>query len=327
MLAQVENAAGRCGPLDVRVEAPDGALAAVSQSFLDLYSGRWDEPTRAVRIGMRRETQNIRAHGDFLACAHMTVDRAGARYIADTQYGFLARGLIGERADEWTICVPEDTHFDEPQIGDMEDLFSLICTVGWRAEGYVPIHAGAVVKDGLCAILCAASGGGKSTLTTALVLNGWSTLGDDKLLLRMEGGAPVLRSLLETFNLDPQTGRWFDLGDLASLPRYSAWTPKRRVRLDSVRPGAAVFSARPTHVVSVSRSAECGTIRSSPLTAAERSSTMLRQIVLPAERETAQWILSQTVVGSMQLKGVQIEVGHDAYAQPSWLSQFEAALR
>lgn len=322
-----QNNAYACGPLNVHVAAEDGDLAHVAGSFFALYSRAWARTTRDVRVTLTRESREQRARGTFLTCAHMSVDRTGVTYLADTQYGFVAAGRTSADADEWTISVPFDTVFDEPQIGDMEDVFSLVCTVGWRAEGFVAVHAAAVAKNGRCALLCTGSGGGKSTLTTALVLGGWSTLGDDKLLLRREHGVPVLRSLLQTFNLDPATRRWFDLGDLESLPRYSAWTQKRRVPLDRVRPGAGLELAHPTHVVSVTRAHGTHGIGVRELAAAEVAATLLRQIALPGDVDVTRWTMTETIACAARVRGVQLAIGDDAYAQPGWLQTIESALR
>ncbi len=315
-----------CGPLKICVAADDEQLARVAREYFALYSQVWAHQTRDVRVALTRETLSMRARGTFLTCAHMSVDRSGDEYLADTQYGFVAVGRTMQSGDEWTVHVPPDILFGEPQIGDMEDVFSLVCTVGWRAEGFVALHAGAVAKNGTCALLCTGSGGGKSTLTTALVLSGWSTLGDDKLLLRRERGVPLLRSLLQTFNLDPATRRWFDIGDIESLPRYSAWTQKRRVPLDRLRGGAGLELAHPTHVVSVTRAKGTQGIRTRKLSTTEVAATLLRQVALPADVEITRFIMNETLACAGRLRGLEIEIGDDAYAHPGWLETIEAAL-
>ncbi len=316
-----------CGPLNVCITADDEQLACVARAYFDMYGDDWPLRPRVVRITLTRIHVPRRASGSFLTCAHMSVDCNADEYTADTQHGFVAAGHTGPVADEWTICVPPQTSFGEPEIGDMEDLFSLICTVGWRAERFIAVHAGAVVKNDVCAVLCAPSGGGKSTLTAALVLNGWSTLGDDKLLLRDESGVPVLRALLHTFNLDPEIRRWFEVGDVRVLPRYSAWTQKRRVPLDRLRLHARRPMAHPTHVVSITRSPQMRGIRASRLDAPQTVAALLRQIVLPSHVNVGRWIVTQAARCASNLHGVQLEIGEDAYAQPDWLRTIEAALK
>lgn len=318
---------GKCGPLCVTVQAEDDAIASVVRSYFALFTAPWDGRSRTVQVHIARAKPAARARGTFLSAAHMTVDVTANGYFADTQYGFTARGTCGANSDEWTVTVPHDTVFDEPQIGDMEDVFSLICTAGWRAEGFTPIHAGAIVKDGTCAILCATSGGGKSTLTTAMVLHGWSTLGDDKLLLHHEGGTPVLSSLLQTFNLDPASRRWFDLGDIDALPRYSAWTEKRRVSLSALRSGAAALRAQPTHIVSVERNRTSPQILFSSMDRAQTAATLLRQIVLPSDPIAARALMTEAMRLVARVKGVRLQIGDDAYAHDGWLASVERALQ
>ncbi len=316
-----------CGPLFVTVQAEDDAIASVVRSYFALFTAPWYATSRTVRVQIRRAEPAARARGTFLSAAHMTVDVTGDGYFADTQYGFTARGVCGANSDEWNVTVPHDTIFDEPQIGDMEDVFSLICTAGWRAEGFTPIHAGAIVKDGTCAILCATSGGGKSTLTTAMVLSGWSTLGDDKLLLHHASGTPMLSSLLQTFNLDPASRRWFDLGDIDALPRYSAWTEKRRVSLNALRSNAAALHARPTHIVSVERNRTSPEILFHAMDRAQTAATLLRQIVLPADPIAARALMTEAMRLVAHVKGVRLQVGNDAYAHDGWLASVERALQ
>ena len=327
MLTAAPPFSGTCGPLALTISAGDDELACVARSYLALFSRPWNRQTRRVDVRIARCEPVSRARGTFISCAHMTVDRDGSEYFADTQYGFNARGVCSERGDSWTVTVPPGTVFGECETGDMEDIFSLISTVGWRNEGYLAIHAGAVLKGETCAMLCATSGGGKSTLTAALVLNGWSTLGDDKLLLRCENGVPVLRSLLQTFNLDPASRRWFDLGDLDALPRYSAWTEKRRVHLNMLRPGASAAAAQPTHIVSVTRNAGTRSVTWSAMNPAQTASALLKQIVLPDDIEVGRWTLKKATAMLPFVRGINLEVGNDVYSSSTWLQRVEEALR
>lgn len=317
---------GTCGPLAVTVHAADDALAGVIESYFALFSTPWERITRVVDVHVVREEARGRARGTFIAAAHMSVDLQPGGYFADTQYGFTATGTCGPHTDEWIVTVPQGTVFGEPQVGDMEDIFSLICTAGWREEGFVPIHGGAIVKDGVCALLCASSGGGKSTLTTAMVLSGWSTLGDDKILLRHEPSAPMVYSLLQTFNLDPATRRWFDLGEIEALPRYSAWTNKRRVPLNALRSGAAAALAQPTHIVSVGRDRTATGIRAHELDRTQTAAALLRQIVLPADPDASRAILRDVMKLVASVRGVQLIIGQDAYLTQGWLDTVERAL-
>ncbi len=315
-----------CGPLDVTISADDVALLEVADKYFSLYAPPWEFRTRTVSVEMTRRDSSLRANGTFLSCGNMSADRSGARYVAHTKHGFAAEGHVGARRDVWVICVPPKTIFSEAQIGDVEDLFSLICTAAWREEGWIAVHAAAVANDSACALLCAPSGGGKSTLTAALVRNGWKTLGDDKLLLRRNGGEPYVHGLLQTFNLDPATRRWFDFGNLDALPRYSAWTNKRRVSVGTIASDVTLSSARPTHVVRVLRSPGLGGVRATPMEPRDILPALLRQIVLPCDRAVCQWILSETGSAVRGVRGITLEIGDDAYHSAAWLDTIEEAL-
>ena len=60
--------------------------------------------------------------------------------------------------------------------------------VSTQAHQYLIIHAAAVEKNGLAAILPAPPGSGKSTLTAGLVLSGWRLLSDELTLIDLRTG-------------------------------------------------------------------------------------------------------------------------------------------
>ncbi len=325
--ANSRRIAGACGPLSITVTTDDPALAHIASAYFDLYSRRWTAMSRHVEVHLVRAGVAALECGNYLRCGRMQVDRRGAHYLAVTRCSFVALGTCNDgRGDRWIVAVPPQTVFHEPEIGEMEDIFSLICTIAWRAEGWTAVHAGAVMKGQTCALLCAASGGGKSTLTAALVANGWQTLGDDKLLLRIREGLPFLASVLQTFNLDPGTSRWFDVGDIEGLPRYSAWTQKRRVHVDRIGNGLAAESARPTHLICLVRSSGVNGMRVSKLDDAAVLPALLRQIVIPSDREAARSILQTAISCARTMQGLQLEIGDDAYARSGWLAAIEDAI-
>ncbi len=315
-----------CGPLEVIVHTGDDRLAAVALQNLDLFGSARMRARRRVDVWIARGSKGARAAGSFLRCARMNVDRDGDAYVASTASGITAACSTAE-SDCWKIAVPPDLRFGEPEIGDMEDLLGLACTVGWRREGFVPVHGAAVAKDGRCAILCAPSGGGKSTLTTALLCNGWQTLGDDKLLLGRGLQSSHLIGLLQTFNLHPRTASWFSaIDDLEDLPRYSAWTEKRRVGVESIVPGGAIADAVATHIVRIVREGAAQPARATAMESGEVLPTLLKQIVMPNDRDAAREILQGAARCAATLRGVIFEVGDDAYRDRAWLPIFEHAV-
>lgn len=316
-----------CGPLEIVLTAEDERIAAVALNHLSLFAPAWPARTRTINVQMLRNSCALEVSGTYLRCGQMLADRDGARYAVRTSRGLAAQGHCGARTDVWVLYVPEDVEFGEPEVGALEDIFSLICTVGWRQEGWIPVHAAAVAKNGTCAVLCAPSGGGKSTLTAALARHGWQTLGDDKLLLRRTGVDVRLRALLQTFNLDPQTRRWFDVGDIDGLPRYSAFTNKRRVAVGTICARSPMIeSAAPTHVVRIVRDAHASGISASPLRPGDVLPALLRQIVIPADPAAARWIVRETGACASKLRGIELRIGDDAYASAAWLGAIEEAI-
>jgi hypothetical protein len=313
-----------CGPLDVRVHAPETLFAKIAET-LRLYDLRWEDPL--VRIDVfaeRAATESARAGGSTLQCARMNVDASNAGVYASTRSGASARQSAAGSA--WHVEVP-DALIAAGALEELEDIVSLVLTEGWRAAGWVPIHGAAVVRAGRCAIVCAATGGGKTTLTASLVRSGWRTLGDDKLLLRMHDGRPELAALLHTFNLHPRTHEWFpEVGTLEHLPRYSAWTEKRKVRAKTIWPEMGALRAQPTRLVLLERSTEHRDVRTRELQRTEIFETLLRQTVIPRDPRRAAPILKTAAATCSRITGVRLEIGSDAYADPDCGAAIERAV-
>lgn len=340
-----------CGPLDVGVAAATPTLRAKIAETLELYNVAWGAPRRAVRLDARADDVDVAlGAGAYLACQRMHVDRDDAgRLVATARSGATCIGDGDGTA--WTMVVPR-READLWVLTDVEHLLSLVLTTGWRAAGWVPLHAGTIARADRCAIVCAESGGGKTTLTAALVRQGWQTLGDDKLLLRVvdaaahaasgarrataghaSGGAVAaaqaeLRALVHTFNLHPRTRAWFpEVGDLERLPRYSEWTEKRKVRPQAVWPGATRAAARPTHLVELHRAARgAAPVRVAPLAPGAVLATLLRQTVIPSEPAVARAILGTVAAAARALAGLRVEVADDAYADPACLTPLVEAI-
>lgn len=316
-----------CGPLQVALHTSEPALYAKIAETLLLYDFTWPEPYREVHIDARMDDElPAPASGSFLRCSRMLVDHAARSLYATTTSGASAIGELAAASDRWTVRVPAGL-VNAGKIEELEDVLSLVLTTGWRRHGWTPIHAAAVVRNESCAVICAPTGGGKHTLTAALVRRGWKVLGDDKLLLRLRGGRPEIAALLHTFNLHPKTREWFpEVGDLEKLPRYSAWTEKRKVSVKSIWSDASAMTAEPTMLVLLERSPEAGQVRIDKLDQSAVLATLARQTVIPAEPATARAIMSTVVSAAAQLRGLHIEVPNDGYRDAAVLSSIEARL-
>ena len=317
----------RCGPLDVAVASRDDRLVALALQCLELYGWHWPRTTCRARIDLTRANDDARVEGAYLTCARMRVDRSEHGFLASTLSGTVARGYIDANGDHWKIHIPPALELQEPEIKDIEDIISLACTVGWRRQGWIPLHAAAVIRDNVCAILCAPSGGGKSTLAAALLRQGWQTLGDDKLLMRCDEERPVIAALLKTFNLHPKTSTWFSgLENIHDLPRYSAWTEKRHVAIDAIARGVARSHATPTHLIQIERHHSSQAVVLESMDSRDILPTLLRQVVIPCEREVVTQIVSVASTISKNLHGFVMRIGEDVYARAGWWKPLDQAL-
>jgi hypothetical protein len=318
------------GPVRVTLEPMLPAFERRIDEQLQIFKSSWDESPYEVRLRVQPASSiAIEARGTYLTCSRMDIDATPQGLYATTLCGASARlEETWEDGESWTIGFPAD-QIDTPSIDQLEDLVGLALVSGWRAAGWTPVHGGAVTRDGKCLLLCAMSGGGKSTLTAALVRDGWRTLGDDKLLLRLGAdGNPEVAALLHSFNLHPKTREWFpEVGDLERLPRYSAWTVKRKVYADDVWPGRTAQRARPTHIVRVQRDLRPVPVKISRLSEEEMFRTLIGQIAIPNDPAVAAAAM-RTVALTMRsgLRGLDLVIGEDAYQDPATLEALTAAL-
>jgi hypothetical protein len=317
-----------CGPLRVTVEAQSRALYDKVTETLRLYDRRWIQHDRDVTIRIVETAQVAEPlSGTFLRCARMVVDATGTDLHATTIGGARSRSQRRGRTERWDIEVPAAL-VAATNLEDVEELVILALTAGWRSAGWVPMHAAAVTDGERCAIICAPSGGGKSTLTAAFVRRGWRAIGDDKLLLRIADERPQVAALQRTFNLHPGTRAWFpEVGDLEALPLYSTWTEKRKVNIESIWPRPAADDAQPTHLLRVRRAAAIGGIAIEPMPLADVLPALLRQIAVPTDRTTANLILGAVAPAARGMRGFDVVVGQDAYAHPEALDELELRLQ
>jgi hypothetical protein len=334
-----------CGPLAVTVTADGAELAEQARAILDLYTAPWEVPLAPISIHLQRTADGQPpVTASFLSCANMQVAKEADGLSATCSSGASGRYYAARR--HWDMRVPAgpalqelpqrtqgDTpdalHFRDRLGVSVEDLVGLALVTGWREAGWVPLHAGGVAKTGCCAMVVAPSGGGKTTFTVAMLHRGWSALGDDKLLLRLNAdGRAEARGLVHQFNLDPQARRWFpEVGDLERLPAYSAWTSKRRLAIESVWPGRAVSQGSPTYLLNLLRREEPGPVEVTPLGAGDVLSSLLHQTVIPEDRAAARQVLAVMAGLARHLAGLSVTLGPDAYDDIEALAKLEALLR
>ncbi len=315
-----------CGPLSVTLTAQSKPLRDKVVEALDLYTVTWPPPLIPITIEIHERSDSaLMPNGSYMKCSRMNVDPIKIGLRAAVPSG--AECVFSANDNTWSIGVlldPLDGHVPE----DVEDLIGLILTNSWRQAHWVPIHAGSIVNGSICALLCAPSGGGKTSVTASMIRRGWQTLGDDKLLLRLQpDGSSVLAAMLHNFNLHPKTREWFpEVGDLTVLPRYSAWTEKRKVRIADIWPNSELMHASPTHLIQLERAEETQPLQIENLSADEVLSIFLRQTVIPKDRSFARMILSTIATTAQKLIGLRVSVGDRAYFDPDYLLPLEKRL-
>lgn len=319
-----------CGPLEVKVTADRPEIRQVIDWYLSQFDVKWPGPHRLIDVDAQSSgspsAPSAMVSPTFLDCGQMSVSKAGDEFFATTTAGASAEGTVGQGIDRWRLHVPE-VMVEQEQLHQLEDLVGLAVMTGWRHERWVPMHAGAVVKGDRCALVCATSGGGKTTLTVALLDSGWLALGDDKLLLKTTAGArPMVSAVNHAFNLHPSIRAWIPrAGDLSNYPLDSKWGPKRRVKVSEIWPGSTSFEAHPTELVTLRRTSGTG-VEVLPLSPEETLSALLRQTVVPNDPSSAALILSTVASTAQTLRGLRLDIGNNAYADGDSLSIVDRAL-
>jgi hypothetical protein len=118
----------------------------------------------------------------------------------------------------------------------------------WAASrGVMPVHAGAVARDGRALLLIGRGGRGKTTTTLTLAARGWQLIADDLCFLETTPAGPVIHGLYATAVLTPAVVERLGADTWEGLGRTHAG--KVASRLPATLPVAA--SAALTGVVTV----------------------------------------------------------------------------
>jgi hypothetical protein len=290
------------------------------------YDVKWDEPHLPIQVTiLEARTRSPVLQGNYLTCARMNVDVGPTGLSAVSQTGSSCISSPG--LDQWLLSVVAEG----PRVDiatDIEDFIGLVLSTGWLRAGWIPTHAGAVASGSCCAVLCAPTMAGKSTLVAAMARRQWRVLGDDKLLLRVGEAGPELAALAYGMNLDPATRKWFpEVGDLYALPRQSFYSEKRRVNLEDFWPKKGIRAGRPSHLLQIARGGQTAGIKVKRLEGIDVLSALLRQTVIPTNVEIANKVLSVMVETAKHLRGFGVEIGEDAYSDADCLAPLEKELR
>ena len=324
------EAAYSCGPVRLVLTFDDRSLRDALHGLLSQYDAPWSAPATIVHVTVGNGTaprEPAKPAGTYLRLHRLSVDWNGSRLLSLGNIGVWME--FDPAASRARIAVP--VHPDTPAlVEEIEQQFVLLLARSWAQEGWTPLHAGSLVLPGetRCVLLCAPSGAGKTTFIAALLRRGWHTLGDDKILLRMEGREVVARALARRFHLHPSSSRWFpEAGDLDIWPRYSRWTDKRVVQIEKVWPGRLLDRAVPAAAVQLERSENGPALLIEPLDPINTLNTLLRQVAIPGDAGHARPLVACIAATAVRLPGALIKIGQDAFADPSTAERLDAELR
>jgi hypothetical protein len=324
------TAAYSCGPVRLELTYDDPFLRVALHGLLNQYDAPWPAPAASVQVTVESGTpppEAAKPAGTYLRSHHLVVDRQGSRLFSLGHLGVWME--FDPAVAQARVTVPD--HSDRPAlVEEVEQQLVLLLARAWAQQGWTPLHAGTLVPPGesRCAFLCAPSGAGKTTLTAALLRRGWRTLGDDKVLLRKEGKDVVARAVAHRFHLHPSSSCWFpEAGDLGAWPRYSRWTDKRVVHIETIWPDRLLDRAVPAAVVQLERNNGGPAVVVEPLDRIHALNTLLRQVVIPSDAEHARPLVACIAATAAHLRGALIKIGNDAFANPLTAECLDGELR
>jgi len=324
------TAAYSCGPVKLSLTFDECSLQKNLDGLLSQYDAPWPAPATEVfvTIGQGLPPDDIpKPAGAYLHSYRLHVDRRGTHLVSFSNVGVWMD--FDEAARQARIIVPD--HSDrETVVEEVEQQLVLLLARAWAGQGWTPLHAGSLIPPGGtdCVLVCAPSGVGKTTLISALLGRGWRTLGDDKVLLRKENGSIVARALSRRVHLHPALANWFpEIGEIEKWPRYSRWTEKRMVKMEAIWPGQLMGSAIPAGLVQLARAEKGPALEVEPFDSIRTLHSLLRQIVIPADRADARPLVSCAAAMAGRLRGALVTVGNNAFLNSTTAGRLEEALR
>jgi hypothetical protein len=147
------------------------ALAEIAAGFFPAAEFETARQARANLTMFVRKRRDISHPGD-----NFPIFRGRDKYV-HADYGSDGSVWFDLNARAVSGIVSEDLIADADLL--RRTVLAVIAGVLAPSLGLVGLHAGCVVRNGKAVLLAAASGVGKSTLTLALALQGWSLLADD----------------------------------------------------------------------------------------------------------------------------------------------------
>ncbi len=203
---------------------------------------------------------------------------------------------------------------------DQREFFLIGLLMLLRGRGLYGLHANAVKRDGAGLVIVGDSGAGKTTLTLALISEGWGYVSDDAIFLRSCGEQVEALAFRRGFAVTDRTAGFFP--ELAS-PQV-VYSPvrdgKRLADVSALFPGRFSYSCVPGGVV-FPRIAQR---RQSALAPIEKTGAMARLILqspgILTDKELVSRQMATLALLVEQARCYELLVGSDVYERPREVS-------
>lgn len=220
--------------------------------------------------------------------------------------------------------VPADTLDGPPWV--LRDLFSAGLTWLLRSAGRFATHAAAVHLGDEGLIIVGPPMSGKTTLALNLVRRGWSWVSDDKIVIELTGGAPLVTGLFRQSNVDPGLAAFFpELTGLSDRAPAHPHSPKRVIHVGDEYPAGTAPDMAPTRIL-FPTVVDTGPTRIEPLDPMGALEALLRQSPVMNDAATGRTQLTTLAAVTRHCPAWRLWTGRDILADPDRLQEIGRAI-
>lgn len=214
--------------------------------------------------------------------------------------------------------VPTDVLDGPPWV--LRDLFSAGLTWLLRHAGRFAVHAAAVRHDREGLVIVGPPMSGKTTLALNLVRRGWHWVSDDKVLIELASGAPLVTGLFRQSNVDPGLAAFFpELTGLADRAPAHPHSPKRVIHVGDEYPAGTAPDLSPTRLL-FPMVVDAGPTTVEPMTPVAALEALLRQSPVLNDAATARVQMASLAAVTGRCTAWRLRTGRDLLADPDRLT-------
>ena len=304
-----------------------GGTPAVRERLRRILRYKGAEPTRAadagadirltfdVRTPLEAPPDTARHVGTSARCG-IEVWNAPERMVLVHESATAVVDPAGGRA-EGQVC---PALLERPDREGRDPLFHLVVlSLGLllRHQGWFPLHAAALAREGRGVLLPGRSGQGKTTIALSLLRHGWAALSDDTVLLRAAGNGVRAHAFRRPLCVEPGAATCFPELDGPGWPASLSDASKWQVDVDRLYPGQSDSTCTPRLLV-LPTIADAPTSRIEPIGAKPALEQLLAQsaFFLSSRPEVADRHLSVLRRLVDQTRPHRLHAGRDVMESP-----------